>query len=204
MARVAREYDDGAVPLTGRRIRAFSGPGKGFNENLNPLKRYLGRQIGRPWNKVFSEICETLDTGSTVKQHVRDHLQDLVALNLVRTDAGELRLVHDGGFYRADPRPWRQPYYVDPETGLLCDTRRYFRKRGIDLNTWRRKPRKPVRDRIIVSGDIELRRLGGIWYQIRFGEVEDAAGEPRPVASKRQLGRKELRKYGLMNAPGGE
>ena len=30
-----------------------------LNENLNPLRRYLRAQVGRPWSKVFSEICES-------------------------------------------------------------------------------------------------------------------------------------------------
>ena len=47
---------------------------KSLNENLRPLEKYLIRQAGRPWNKVYSEICETLDAGHTVKQHVREHL----------------------------------------------------------------------------------------------------------------------------------
>ena len=41
-----------------------SGPGrassarrdKHLNENLAPLRRYLRSQVGRPWDKVFSEI----------------------------------------------------------------------------------------------------------------------------------------------------
>jgi len=28
-----------------------------LNENLAPLRRYLHTQVGRPWGKVFSEIC---------------------------------------------------------------------------------------------------------------------------------------------------
>jgi hypothetical protein len=28
-----------------------------LNENLNPLKRYLHAQVGRPWNKVYAEIA---------------------------------------------------------------------------------------------------------------------------------------------------
>lgn len=28
---------------------------KSLNENLAPLRRYLARQVGRPWSKVYSE-----------------------------------------------------------------------------------------------------------------------------------------------------
>ncbi len=51
---------------------------KGLNENLATLLRYLRRQRGRRWDAAFSEICASLDTGSTVKMHVRQHIEDFV------------------------------------------------------------------------------------------------------------------------------
>src|SRR5688572_532029 len=30
---------------------------KSLNENLNPLRRWLERQVDRPWDKVYSELC---------------------------------------------------------------------------------------------------------------------------------------------------
>jgi hypothetical protein len=40
-----------------RRDAIRRGGEKHLNENLQPLWRYLERQVGRPWNKVYSEIC---------------------------------------------------------------------------------------------------------------------------------------------------
>ena len=53
---------------------------KGLNENLAPLRCFLANQVGRPWNKVYAEICANLKPTSTVQQHVRTHLADFVAL----------------------------------------------------------------------------------------------------------------------------
>ena len=47
---------------------------RGLNENLAPLRRYLHAQIGRPWNKVFSEICAGIDRRNTVQQHIHQHI----------------------------------------------------------------------------------------------------------------------------------
>ncbi len=77
------ENDDGE-PL--RALRGGREPMRGpaktkwLNENLAPLKRFLGKQVGRPWDKVYSEIAENLKPTSTVQQHVRDHIEDFVAL----------------------------------------------------------------------------------------------------------------------------
>jgi hypothetical protein len=53
---------------------------KELNENLKPLRRFLERQVARPWNTVFSEIACNLRVTSTVQKHVRDHLSDFVRL----------------------------------------------------------------------------------------------------------------------------
>lgn len=40
-----------------RRDAMEHGGFKALNENLAPLRRYLERQVGRSWNKVFGEIA---------------------------------------------------------------------------------------------------------------------------------------------------
>ena len=41
--------------------------GKQLNENLAPLRRYLERQVGRPWDKIYSDIVAHLRVDSTVQ-----------------------------------------------------------------------------------------------------------------------------------------
>jgi hypothetical protein len=62
---------------------------KMLNEKLAPLLRYLRRQRGRCWDVVFSEICANLDTGSTVKMHVRQHIKDFVLTHISIGRGGE-------------------------------------------------------------------------------------------------------------------
>src|SRR6266851_898136 len=92
----------------------LSGDCKSLNENLSPLRRYLERQVGRPWNKVYSEISRHLRADSTVQQHVRDHLRDFVAVKPRRV----------AGAWPLGRTLWWQPFYVDPIIGLLCRTDR--------------------------------------------------------------------------------
>jgi hypothetical protein len=132
-ARKGRRLDLEDLPaLEGmRRGHAWRGERKELNENLAPLRRYLAKQVGRPWDKVYSEIAAHLRVHSTVQQHVRDHLGDFVALK-PRRKISHWRSSIRGGL-------WWQPFYVDPRTGLLCRTdclpeekarRRPRRKRG--------------------------------------------------------------------------
>ena len=71
-----------------RRHAWMMGNPKFFNENLAPLRRYLGQQVGRRWDDVWAEICAHIRTDSTVQSHVRDHVQDFVAF---RTGAARWR-----------------------------------------------------------------------------------------------------------------
>lgn len=88
-SRLAGE-DDVPSRIGMKRFRALNRTrSKWLNENLAPLERYLMKQVGRPWTKVYSEICENLDTNHTVKQHVRDHLEDFVVTKVVIGRDGE-------------------------------------------------------------------------------------------------------------------
>ena len=56
---------------------------KHLNEHLGPLRRYLDRQVGRPWDQVFSEICAHIDRSSAVQDHVRDHVEGYVETHVI-------------------------------------------------------------------------------------------------------------------------
>jgi len=103
---------------------------KSLNENLAPLVRFIQRRVGRRWDDVFSEICARLDTGSTVKMHVREHLPHFVLFRISRGRQGEL--LHDGNILRPDRHNCAWPeYYVDPDDGLLKDRTWFWRDQGM-------------------------------------------------------------------------
>ena len=93
---------------------------KMLNENLAPLLRYLRRQRGRCWDVVFSEICASLDTGSTVKMHVRQHIEDFVLTRISIGRGGEWMFE---GQVPARKSQWfrRRDLFVDPRDGILKD-----------------------------------------------------------------------------------
>jgi hypothetical protein len=110
--------DDDGAPLRARAEGRLQKT-KTLNENLAPLKRYLAAQVGRPWDKVYSEIARRLKPTSTVQQHVRDHIEDFVA---VRTRMVDGVVHHQGKFGGLAPvaNPWGHPaFFVHPKTGLL-------------------------------------------------------------------------------------
>ena len=147
-----------------RRPHLLAGGGKYLNENLQPLRRYLERQVGRPWSKVYTEIAKNLRADNTVQQHVRDHLKDFVAVTP--------RRVFGGWWSRSRSGLWHQPLYVDPVTGLLCRTDRLPEEKARRRAKQHRPPEVPAR--IELAPDRELRLIEGLWYEVSLA--------PMPVA----------------------
>ena len=137
---------------------------KRLNENLAPLTRYLRAQLGRPWNTVYSEVCAQLAMTSAVQKHVVDHLKEFV-FTRVRLVEGALWGADRYGRPRRLEPGWRDLFYVCPRTGLLSVV---LSDREGQRQPWRRTyaPTNPnVR---IISASIELHRLDGVWFEVRF------------------------------------
>lgn len=189
---------------------------KSLNENLAPLVRFIRKQVGRRWDDVFSEICAHLDTGSTVKMHVRTHLKDFVLFGISYGRHGEL--LHKGHPIEVDRRNFYWPeFYVDPEDGLLKDSVAFWRARGEERHGRRAAKRKNAQP----QGNPDLRQINdtellfrrnGCWFfyelDVRPRIDDDALREALSTGNWRyagtwsvvrhhQLSKRELRWFGL-------
>lgn len=183
---------------------------KHLNENLAPLRRFLESRLGAPWSSVHSEICATLRPTSAVQLHVLQHLDQMVLVRAAVEDGQVIAVDRWGGLRAAWRGRWSR-FYVCPTSGTL------------KLLPARPRPAAPAdRDRAIVEGAL-WRRIEGVWYAIavapvpaaltgvrdavlgplmalgdrwaREGALREAYGRgDRYAASKRQLGKRELRR----------
>ena len=110
-------YESGAMFMSSARHRQ-EGHGRFYkrsNENTKPLYRFLRKNVGRPWNDVYSEICVHVDRRSTTGHNTIEHVGWAVAKDIV--------ICEDGKPYQCK---WghSMPHtglYVHPETGILCE-----------------------------------------------------------------------------------
>lgn len=173
---------------------------KEFSDLLGPLRGFLRKQVGRPWNKVHSELCKHLDRRSVSGSHIWDHVNSEVEQH------GYL----EGKLVMALPRySWRprrvEGLYVHPISGLL---------------QWAPKQRYRYRPRVDptlrkLDDQTELRQMDGIWYKLSYKWVDVpyphlVRGNPTPeiryrkelrLDKKVQLGKRQLQEYGLKNEP---
>jgi len=83
-----------------------------FNEHLSPLRRYLRKHVGRPWNKVHSEICAHINPSNVVQNHILTHLYQYVERHVVEVNG---KIESRNG----TPISYWSLFYVCPRTGLL-------------------------------------------------------------------------------------
>ena len=162
-----------------------SGPGraacsryqKHLNENLAPLKRYLMRQVGRPWDKVYSEICRTIDTRSAIGLHVLQHVGGFIALDT---------FIENG---RVCERSWRSVtevsgLYVHPVTRII----RLAKRRQT-------QPKRAELSLVAVSETLEFEKIDGLWFQMEYRLCDpDEPRAGRLLVRKSQCDRKAIRR----------
>jgi hypothetical protein len=103
--------------------RRWRGGNKGFTDHFGPLRRYLRSNVGRPWNKVYSEICAGLRGRFPTREHFLTHVFEIVERHAVLIDGVPH---HASGLLNGWPiraSHWCG-FYVCPKTGLLREPRR--------------------------------------------------------------------------------
>lgn len=174
-----------------------------YGHSFGPLKRFFQKQIGKVWDKVYSEIRKHDKKGIILRY--LDHYVE------TKCEKDEYGTVHT----RTLTYRWRSSelshgdIYVDPDDGIIKVYKRN-----------KRQPRnysRPVTE-YKISPDEKLVQENGIWYRYEYGMVERthplhrwtddegkthyeyATRQHHEVTSKKQLSSKELRDYGLKNA----
>lgn len=157
---------------------------KYLNEHLGPLRRYLDAQVGRPWDKVFSEICRHIDRSSAVQDHVRDHVERYVVRNVLLVDGVPCSGEGDWNHGRPLSEMWHRFWYVCPRTGLLrrneVSPRPRYRERP--------KPAPPVHVR--VSELLQCRFHHGVWHLVTLAPLPPSGERGRSRQLDVLLGRR--------------
>lgn len=85
---------------------------------LGPLQRFLYSNVGRPWDKVFTELRQGLDVRKVTGRHIFNHLESMVETNCwIGEDRGTYT-------FRWGREHEVEGFYANPKTGLLCFTER--------------------------------------------------------------------------------
>lgn len=148
----------------------------------SPVERFLLKQVGRPWDEVYSEVAAGAPVGSKAGQRLREVVENLVEITGV-TIAGEgeeERILSSWGYSVGG-------LYVHPVTGLLSLPD--FGRRG--RRFWRRNRRQePEVLPVPADGSGQERRfvkVDGLWYSVKLVPLPFSEAEVKNVPfSERQ------------------
>ncbi len=113
--RLKQEGREDDAPVT-ESITFRHGVGKRLNDFLSPIRGFLRKSVGRPWDDVWSEVSALLKPVSVMQRHVLEHLRDYVEINTLRQPDGT---VTDSRGRELRSYFNRGAFYVDPDDGLL-------------------------------------------------------------------------------------
>lgn len=142
-----------------------------FRDRLNPLRRFLEKQVGRPWDKVYSELCQGADSRNIRGFHLRSHIEDTVVLNcdVVKTENG----------YRQRPKWYHQgnepvlfgtdDLFVD-DNGILRKPKKHERVQN--QAEYKRAQAKKSRSFIKLTDTSAHILVSGQWYYVEWKKPE--------------------------------
>ena len=157
---------------------------KNFNENLNPLYNFIRCNVGRKWDKVYSEICKTFDKRSVINQHILIHLFQLVETNcrVLNDKVVFLQPYRNSEGWVGIERSYSD-YYVDPRDGILHrNTKKLTARQQRKLDDKHNEIEEQKVHRII-SDKIELFLIDGIWYEAMMEKCPPPTMVPKLIYS---------------------
>jgi hypothetical protein len=165
--------------------RGYGHP-KGLNENLAPLKRWLHKQVHRPWDKVYAELCSGIDRRSTVQAHIFEHIDDFVERRAELRDGEVCVPPHRWGTHRSVPlcKAPNVELFVHPVTGILLPNRRLAEARAARRaarKTWaEQRGDVPYAVYHVIDETTQWHRVDGCWFEVTLAKLPDRVGATKP------------------------
>jgi hypothetical protein len=212
----------GKMKMYNREIRL----NKDFSDNLSPLKRWADAQVGRKWDKVFSEIKKNFPRNKLNDHLIYTHLIGYFNIDEKLSNEIEIRTfkkakgktyckVYTKPKYGSGHEIFRGDIYVDPDTGIIKrynkgKTRHHYKKEVNKTSTGFILDEDGT---IFISNEkgiiTKIQKIEKIWYKVTFQTVEGEmikyfGGQYRAqptfiMQAKKQLNKKELKYYGVAN-----
>ncbi|MBJ2157769.1 hypothetical protein JC881_18425 [Variovorax sp. IB41] len=165
--------------------RGYDHP-KGLNENLAPLKRWLHKQVHRPWDKVYAELNSGIDRRSTVQAHIFQHIDDFVERRAELRDGEVCVPPHRWGTHRSVPlrEAPNVELFVHPVTGILLPNRRLAEAkaaRRADRKTWAaQRGDVPYAVYHVIDETTQWHCVDSCWFEIKLAQFPERAGATQP------------------------
>jgi len=181
------DEQDGGPDRAPMRVRGYDR--KEQTDSFSHLRRFMRANIGRPWDKVYSELCAVNDPRNIRGYHVRQHIPDVVNIGNVGQDAKGVYIVNPHSIFGYPRYLRRGEFYVDGK-GLLRESKG---QRNENKSESRKERDKKLATIFSESGKFTNVLTEAGWfevvrrkpYMIRDGLVEWEKGKPNFTLANR-------------------
>jgi hypothetical protein len=125
--------------------------------NWSIIRRVLRANVGRPWDEVFSEICETVDNRTHEGHELRWWVENMYVETHCQMIDG--KIYSDRGLSMVNHWGRCEEFYVHPETNLLCCSK---------YVPWSQKKPEEVRPKILELDGNFYHEHEGLWYRVKL------------------------------------
>jgi hypothetical protein len=152
---------------------------KWLNENLAPLKRWLHKQVHRPWDGVYSELSQGIDRRNPVQAHIYQHLDQFVERECRLFDG--VVMVWRNGPPPAAWVPVREhssiELFVHPVTGILLPNRGQHQARRRQREQWaQRRTDRSCAEYHVIDHATQWHRVDGCWFEVTLAPLPSGTG----------------------------
>jgi len=138
----------------------------GSAESYGPVRRYLLSCVGRLWNDVYSEICQSVKVNNLPGYNLHQVIDRMVAkhVHMIKGEAYDDGGARVSGSYR--------PVWVHPDTGILMGS-----PKPVYKNTAYRSTR--VNEQVEIDPLHKLVKIKDLWFEVTFAPLP----EPKIVSA---------------------
>jgi hypothetical protein len=175
----ALEFEDsGPKRQSMRKARDVADHHKNTARNWAFMRRLIGGNVGRPWDEVFSEICENSSLNTQGGQDLRWWIEHICVETRCKTING--LIYSDRGYSMINHYVHQDEFYVHPETGILCRA---------EYESWT-KDGKLVRPKVLELDGTFYHEHEGTWYRVMFKKWEIETWDEWNTHEKKYIRRK--------------
>lgn len=161
----------------GKNVESHNRNTKLSTDVLAPLFGLLRKNIGKNWDKFYSQLCKHFDKQNPINAHIFQHLLRAIQIKTRFNADGVIEYNEPRMFNREPPwKPidWMVEYYVHPKTRCIIKNKHY--------KTYRQKNRERANEgyaeaestKKIISTSLEAHKIKDIWYLFEFGLTPSA------------------------------
>ena len=155
--------------MTSKRVTVgYNGKDKQFNFRV--IRKFLVKQVGRKWNDVFAEVSGIIKHGITGNhsswKNAAELVKNEVETNTYIDDDGDIAFDSKYAEVGVKIKDRSEQLYVDPNTGILCKSKRLESYRQVIRRRREEEQAKLELVRRIISKTIQYHKVDNVWYQV--------------------------------------